>query len=161
MMDESDQTNRTAIKAYPMEVREEKHHYFPTLIMSTECCLEALFRITWSLLGQESLGDHLQGCADEFAEHLVDKWTNTDSFPVGTHAWCRSMCDAWGKILPGFLESVQSCWTDEVDRVFEIVSTTTCQLYPCLQNGDSQVGSGSNKLFFLELFKEALVHILL
>lgn len=71
----------------------------------------------------------LQGCAEIFAQHLVDKITQISQLDTGLVAG------------PEEVPRVQSCliiWElfepvapEEVDRVLRIASSTTCSLDPC------------------------------
>lgn len=64
---------RAIIKAYLIAIKVAKQNYFFALIACTEYCPVALFWIIWPFLDQESWDDHLQVCAEEFAEHMIDK----------------------------------------------------------------------------------------
>lgn len=80
-----------------MTVGEE---YLSSLIASSECHLEVLFWVACSLLGQGGLGDLLQGQAEQFVQHLMDKDTRI-------HSQLDLMCgDAQEEILPCYLVSL-------------------------------------------------------
>lgn len=68
-----------------MVVRAAKQHYLSTFIVTTEFDPVALFKIIQSLLGQESLSNHLQGYADEFVEQLMDKVAHIHSLLESKH----------------------------------------------------------------------------
>lgn len=92
------------IKAYLMAVRAAECQYFSALIMSTECHLTALFKVTKSFLRKEGSDKHLQSHMEEFVENLMYKI-------VQIHFWLDSKCpleNPRDRTYPG---AVLSHWT--------------------------------------------------
>lgn len=98
-------------------------YHLVTLIVSAECYLEALFRVTWSLLEQEASGDHVQGCIEEF-----DGQNCLDSFLVGADLCKMSR----GRYFLVIWEQFDLFGPYKMDKGLNVVSATICQLNPYL-----------------------------
>ncbi|KAM6449776.1 uncharacterized protein PHA67_017114 [Liasis olivaceus] len=128
---ESDQIQvRATIKAYIVAIKAAKRQCFSALIMPTECHLAALFGITRSLLGKGDLVIHLQGCVEEFSEHLQDKIARICS-KLDSERGVGSGEIPGDRSYPVIWEQFDPVVPEEVDRILQTVKSTTCHLDPC------------------------------
>lgn len=50
-----------------MSIRVANLNYFPLLIASADCCLAALFKVTYPFLGTTGLENHQHGSGEDFS----------------------------------------------------------------------------------------------
>lgn len=130
-MDESDWTWLwAATKAYLLVVRLAKQHYFSTLIASAECHTVALLWLIQSLLRQETWVIIFNLSCREICSTL-DRQNHSNSYPVGTHAWCRSGCMSGEGLCSLIWEQFNPVGSEKVDKVLDSITATICQPGPC------------------------------
>lgn len=112
-----------------MVVRAVKHQYF------TEHCILRMpsggpFLGCPFPPGSGGWSDLLQGWAEEYIQHLMDKVTQIHSQldPMHRDSPCEMLMEI---ICPVIWEWFDPVGPDEMDRTLDAVSTTTCQIDPC------------------------------
>lgn len=112
-----------------MAVRAAKRQYFSVLIAISDSHSAALFKVTQALL-DKNLEIHLEGHAEEFAQHLLDKIYQIHS-KLDSSFDSDSVEVPRGQTRPVIQEQFDLVGLVEVDTVLMTVSSVTCSLNPC------------------------------
>uniref|UniRef100_A0A8C6VGV8 Reverse transcriptase domain-containing protein n=1 Tax=Naja naja TaxID=35670 RepID=A0A8C6VGV8_NAJNA len=120
---------RTYIRTYLVAVRAVRRVHFSALIASTDNRPATLFRVARSLLQLEEVADPLQGRAEEFGQYLQDKIARIQEELCSDLQWSEDE-DASG-LANAIWTEFDPVSEDEVDRIMQWLSSTTCLLDPC------------------------------